>query len=187
MNRFDLQDTPLAGLRRVVSRRLGDERGHLTRAFCQDELREVGWRAVVAQANLTHTRYKGTVRGLHFQYPPHAEMKLVRCLRGEVWDVAVDLRRGSPTFLHWHAERLSGDNLVSMLIPEGFAHGFQTLTDDVDMLYLHSAAHVAGSEGGLSVHDPALTLPWPLPIGTLSERDRTHPFITECFEGIVIP
>lgn len=187
MNRFDVQDTPLAGLRRVVSRRLGDERGHLARAFCQDELLEVGWTAAVAQANLTHTRDKGTVRGLHFQYPPHAEMKLVRCLRGEVWDVAVDLRRGSPTFLRWHAERLSGDNLTALLIPEGFAHGFQALTDGVDMLYLHSVVHVAGSEGGLNVLDPALALPWPLPMGTLSERDRTCPFITDGFEGIATP
>lgn len=186
MSRLNVEDTSLAGLRRVVSHRLGDERGYLARAFCQDELRNAGWTAAVAQANLTHTRDKGTVRGLHFQHPPRAEMKLVRCLRGEVWDVAVDLRRGSPTFLRWYAERLSGENLTALLIPEGFAHGFQTLTDDVDMLYLHSTAHAPGSEGGLSVRDPVLALPWPLPIGTLSERDQSHSFITDGFEGIAL-
>ncbi len=187
MKRLEVQETGIPGLRRVVSTRLGDERGFLARVFCQDEMQAAGWRGPVAQANVTHTRKKGTVRGFHFQHPPHAEMKLVRCLRGEVWDVAVDLREGSPTFLRWHAERLSGDNLAALLIPEGFAHGFQTLTDDVDMLYMHSAPHTPGSEGGIHVLDPVLAVTWPLPIGTLSERDRTFPLITAPFKGIAQP
>lgn len=187
MNRLELHATPLAGLTHVVSRRLGDERGHLARVFCMDELRAAGWSGPVAQANITHTRQRGTVRGLHFQHPPHAEMKLVRCLRGEVWDVAVDLRQGSPSFLQWHAQRLSADRLNALLIPEGFAHGFQTLSDDVEMLYLHSQAHAPDSEGGLNVLDPRLAVNWPLPLSTLSERDRSRPFLTASFEGLRLP
>ena len=187
MNRLDIQATPLAGLLRITSRQLGDERGYLARMFCQDELQAAGWHGPVAQSNLTYTRERGTVRGLHFQHPPHAEMKLVRCLRGEVWDVAVDLRRGSPSFLQWHAERLSADRFNALLIPEGFAHGFQTLSDEVEMLYLHSAAHAPQSEDGLNVADPRLAVAWPLPIGTLSARDHSLPFLTDRFEGIVLP
>ncbi len=187
MNRLEIQSTPLAGLHRVVSRKLGDQRGHLARLFCREELHAAGWHHAVAQVNVTYTRQRGTVRGLHFQRPPHAEVKLVRCLRGEVWDVAVDLRQGSPTFLQWHAERLSGDNLTALLIPEGFAHGFQTLTDEVEMLYLHSAAHAPQSEDGLHVSDPRLALPWPLPIELLSDRDRAFGFLPPHFEGIALP
>ncbi|MFW8566990.1 dTDP-4-dehydrorhamnose 3,5-epimerase [Orrella sp. 11846] len=186
MSRFQIQSTPLAGLCTIVSKRMGDERGYLARLFCDEELLQVGWTADVAQINLTHTREKGTVRGLHYQQPPHAEIKLVRCLRGEVWDVAVDLRRDSPTFLKWYAQHLSAKNMNALLIPQGFAHGFQTLTNNVEMLYLHSAPYVVDSEGGLNVKDPRLQITWPLAIGILSERDRQHPFITDSFEGLNI-
>ena len=120
---------------------------------------------------------RGSVRGLHFQRPPRAEKKLVQCLRGEVFDVAVDLRRGSPTFLQWHGERLSGDNGVALLIPEGFAHGLQTLAGDVDMLYCHSVAYAAESEGGVHPRDPRLAIDWPLPIALLSPRDEGHAWL----------
>jgi len=123
------------------------------------------------------------VRGLHFQHPPHAEDKLVSCLRGEVFDVAVDLRQGSATFLQWHAEILSADNARSLLIPQGFAHGFQTLTDDCELLYLHSRAYAAGAEGALNVRDPALAIRWPLAFTDISERDAQHPLLTREFTG----
>lgn len=184
MNRLEITPTPIAGLRRVISRQLGDSRGYLARTFCTEELATAGWPGPVAQANLTFTRQKGTVRGLHFQHPPHTEAKLVRCLRGEIWDVAVDLRKGSPTFLQWHAEVLSPANMNALLIPQGFAHGFQALTDDVEMLYLHSAAHAPSSEGGLSVTDPLLAIEWPLPIGEMSARDSAFPFLSNDFKGI---
>ena len=184
MNRLEILPTPIAGLHRVVSRQLGDSRGYLARAFCAEELAAAGWPGPVVQANLTFTRQKGTVRGLHFQHPPHAEAKLVRCLRGEIWDVAVDLRKGSPTFLQWHAEVLSPGHMNALLIPRGCAHGFQALTDDVEMLYLHSAAHAPASEGGLSVTDPLLAVDWPLPIGEVSARDRAFPFLSHDFKGI---
>ena len=184
MNRFAVTETKLAGLRCVQRQPLGDARGFLVRLFCADELRDAGWVWPVAQVNHTLTRHAGTVRGLHFQRAPHAEAKLVSCLRGEVWDVAVDLRRGSPTFLGWHAQHLSSGNGMALLIPPGCAHGFQTLSDEVEMLYVHSAAHEAGAEGGLHPLDPTLALPWPLPVGLLSARDDAHPKLTDEFNGV---
>ena len=184
MTRLVVSDTALAGVRRVQRQRLGDARGHLTRLFCADELRAAGWDAPVAQINHTFTVRQGTVRGLHYQQPPHAEIKLVSCLRGQVWDVAVDLRRGSPTFLRWHAELLSADNGLALLIPRGCAHGFQTQSDEVEMLYCHNAAYAAAAEGGLHPLDPRLAVAWPLPVACLSPRDAGHPFIGDDFEGV---
>lgn len=182
--RFLVSDTPIAGLKRIERQRLEDERGFLSRLYCAAELAEAGFDRPVAQINQTLTRVPRTVRGMHFQYPPHAEDKFVSCLRGEVWDVAVDLRKGSPTFLHWHGERLSRENGVSLFIPRGFAHGFQTLTTDCELLYLHTAAYSREAEGALHALDPRLGIEWPLPVGEMSERDRNHPFIDDVFAGI---
>jgi dTDP-4-dehydrorhamnose 3,5-epimerase len=186
MRRLESLLTPIAGLHRVDSHQLGDPRGYFVRAFCAEELSAAGWPMPVAQINLTYTRRRGTIRGLHFQYPPHAEAKLVRCLRGEIWDVVVDLRRNSPTFLKWHAEVLSQGNMSAFLIPQGCAHAFQSLTDDVEMLYLHSAVHVPASEGGLNVSDPMLAIEWPLSQGEMSARDRSFPFLSQDFKGIAL-
>lgn len=184
MSRFSVIDLPLAGLKRVQRQRLGDSRGFLSRLFCADELSSAGWHQAIAQINHTYTALRGTVRGMHFQRPPHTEMKLVSCVRGEVWDVAVDLRVGSLTYLQWHAERLSSDNLTALLIPEGFAHGFQSLSDDAELLYCHSVAYAPQSEAGLNPCDLALDIAWPLPITELSARDQAHPGISESFKGI---
>lgn len=184
MSRFLIDATPLAGLKLLQRQRLGDSRGFLSRLFCAEELAQAGWAHPIAQINHTLTGRQGTVRGLHFQQAPHAEMKLVSCLRGEVWDVAVDLRLGSPTYLHWHAANLSADNGQTLLIPEGFAHGFQTLSDEVEMLYCHSVAHAAGAEGGLNPLDPRLAVSWPLSVLEMSARDRGHPFVTDEFKGV---
>lgn len=184
MKRFAVTDLPLAGLQRVERRRLGDQRGFLARLFCAEELAAAGWVKPIAQINHTHTAKKGTVRGLHFQRPPQAEMKLVTCIRGEVWDVAVDLRAGSPTFLHWHDEHLSSDNGNALLIPEGFAHGFQALTDDVELLYCHSMLYAAEAEGGLNPQDERLGIAWPLAITELSARDAAHERVGDEFEGV---
>jgi dTDP-4-dehydrorhamnose 3,5-epimerase len=184
MTRLTIEPTPLAGLMRVRRKRIGDSRGDLTRIFCADELRSAGWTEPLVQLNLTRTRSRGTVRGLHYQHPPHAETKLVQCLRGEVFDVVVDLRAGSPTFLQWHAERLSPDNEMALLVPAGFAHGFQTLTDDVEMLYGHSAKFAADAEAGLHVEDSTLAIAWPLGIEGLSSRDRQQPVIDASFAGL---
>jgi dTDP-4-dehydrorhamnose 3,5-epimerase len=184
MSRLEISDTTLAGLKQVRRQRLGDARGFLSRLFCSDELAVAGWQRPIAQVNHTFTAQRGTVRGLHFQHAPHAETKLVTCLRGEVWDVAVDVRQGSPTFLRWHAQRLSAENGVGLWIPAGFAHGFQTLTEDVEMLYFHDAAHAAQAEGGLNPADERLALDWPLPIEGLSVRDQAQAALTDEFKGV---
>jgi dTDP-4-dehydrorhamnose 3,5-epimerase len=184
MSRFTVTETGIAGLRVVQRQRLGDERGFLSRLFCAEELESAGWHKPIAQINHTLTQMRGTVRGMHFQRPPHAEMKLVTCLRGAVWDVGLDLRAGSPTFLRWRAVELSADNGRALLIPEGCAHGFQALTDDCELLYLHSAPYAAQAEGGLSATDPTLGIEWPLPIALRSERDLCHPGVTPEFIGL---
>ncbi len=186
MSRFSIEPLPLAGLRRITRQRLGDARGYLARVFCAETLAAAGWNKPLAQINHTFTAKVGTARGLHFQRPPHAEMKLVACLRGEVFDVAVDLRRGSPTFLRWHGETLSGENGVALLLPEGFAHGFLTLSAEVEMLYCHSMPHAPEAEAGLDLRDPRLAIRWPREILTRSARDSAHPLLDQDFEGVVL-
>lgn len=163
-----------------------DARGFLSRLFSAETIRKADWLKPVAQVNHTFTAKAGSVRGLHFQHPPHAEMKLVSCLEGEVYDVAVDLRRDSPTFLQWHAEHLSAINRRQLVIPEGCAHGFQTLTDDCVLVYCHSAAYVPTAEGGLRYDDPAVRISWPLAVTNLSDRDAAHPLLTKSFTGITV-
>lgn len=184
MSRFSTSELRLAGLHVVARKRIGDERGFLSRIFDAEDLLSVGWRRPVAQINHTRTSKTGTIRGMHFQYPPDAEMKLVSCIRGEIWDVAVDLRADSPTFLQWHAEVLSADNGKALLLPEGFAHGFQALTDDCELIYLHSAAYAPSNEGAVRYDDPRVGIDWPLPVTELSGRDRAHPLLLPTFTGI---
>lgn len=184
MPRFDVSATALGGLVLIQRQKLEDSRGFFSRFFCAEELASAGFSQPVAQMNHTLTRRRGSVRGLHFQHPPHAEDKLVSCLRGEIFDVAVDIRRDSPTFLRWHGEVLSAANGRSLLIPKGFAHGFQTLSDDTELLYLHSTPYFRDSEGALNPADPALAIAWPLPFADLSERDAKHPMLTPDFRGV---
>jgi len=184
VSKFKLTPTPLPDLILIERQRVQDHRGFFSRFFCAEELAQAGFRLPVAQMNHTFTARKGAVRGLHFQHPPHAEDKLISCLHGEIFDVAVDLRRDSPTFLRWHAEILSGDNARSLLVPQGFAHGFQTLTDGCELLYLHSRPYASQAEGALNVADPRLAIDWPLPVCDLSARDSSHPFLTLEFTGI---
>lgn len=183
-NRIAWAPTLLDGLVVVERPRLEDHRGFFSRFFCAETLMEAGFDLPVAQINHTFTRALGALRGLHYQHPPHAEVKMVSCLRGEVFDVAVDLRAGSPTFLRWHGEVLSAGNQRSLLIPRGFAHGFQALTDDCELLYLHSAAYAPAAEGAVNALDPMLAISWPLAIADMSERDCTHPMLDPDFKGI---
>lgn len=182
--RFDVMPTPIAGLVALQRKPIGDARGFLERLYCAEELRPLLGEARIQAVNRTRTATRGTVRGLHFQHTPHGEDKLIQCLRGEVLDVAVDIRRGSPTFLQWHAEVLTGENNRSLLVPRGFAHGFQTLCDDCEMLYLHTAAHKPDSEGGVDALDPRLAISWPLPVTERSTRDQSHPCIEPSFKGV---
>lgn len=182
--RFTIEDTPISGVKIIRRNRMGDARGFLERLFCSEELRAAGWTKPVAQINRTVTAQRGAVRGMHFQYPPAAEMKLVTCVQGSVFDVAVDLRRGSPSFLTWYGQTLSADEDASLLLPEGCAHGLQALTADAGILYLHSAPYDAAAEGAISALDPRVAIRWPLPIGEMSARDRAHPPLADDFAGI---
>jgi dTDP-4-dehydrorhamnose 3,5-epimerase len=184
MSRFAIEKTPIDGLHVIQRQPIGDERGYLERMFCGDELKSIIGQRSIVQINHTLTEKAGTVRGMHFQHLPYAEMKLVSCLRGEVFDVAVDLRKDSPTFLQWHAEVLTEANHKTFVIPEGFAHGFQTLTDDCELFYLHTAAYAPDAEAGLNACDPRLAINWPELITERSERDRSHAMLTDGFHGM---
>jgi dTDP-4-dehydrorhamnose 3,5-epimerase len=184
MSQFSIFDTPIAGLKVIERKPIGDHRGFLARIFCADQLKSAGWEKPIAQINQTVTKKRGTVRGMHFQNTPHAEMKLVSCLQGEIWDVAVDLRKNSPTFLQWHAEIISSENCRALLIPEGFAHGFQTLTDDCELIYLHSAPYEREAEAGIRSNDSMLNISWPLEFFEISTRDAEHLLLNEQFIGI---
>ena len=184
--RFEIKKTNIEQLCLITRAPISDARGSLTRIFCAEELALAGWHRPIAQINHTITKMTGTVRGLHFQQSGYSEMKLVTCLRGSVWDVAVDLRSDSPTFLKWFAVELSASNQQSMLIPEGFAHGFQTLVDDCELIYLHSTAYAPHAEFGLNPIDPMLSINWPLAITNLSNRDAKHPLLDSQFKGVVL-
>lgn len=186
MSRFIVTPTPLSGLVRIARQRLGDPRGFLSRLYCEQELAEIGFTKPIAQINHTATQTQGTVRGMHYQRAPYSEDKYISCLKGEVFDVAVDLRPQSPTFLHWHGEILSADNMHSLFIPAGFAHGFQTLTDACELLYLHTVPYHPEAEAALHACDPRLRIAWPLPISIISDRDRAHPFINDRFLEISV-
>jgi dTDP-4-dehydrorhamnose 3,5-epimerase len=184
MARFEFCDTPLPGLRLVKRSPMEDGRGFFARFYCADEFRAAGVSKPIAQINHSLTLRKGVVRGLHFQRPPNSEIKFVSCLSGAVFDVAVDLRPESPSFLRWHGEVLSAENYRGLLIPEGYAHGFQTLTENCELLYLHTAPFHSESEGAVNVIDPILAIHWPLDISELSDRDRAHPLIDIDYPGI---
>ena len=179
-------DTPIDDLKIVESVTHRDARGAFMRLFCAQELQPVLGNRQIKQINHSRTSRTGAVRGLHCQHPPHAEMKMVRCLRGRVWDVAVDLRPNSPTFLQWHAQELVQDDAQMLVIPEGFAHGFQVLDAESELLYLHTAFYHPPSEGGLRYDDPRLAITWPLPPQDLSPRDLSHPLVGADFSGIAL-
>lgn len=181
---MELRTTGIAGVMVASTTPFTDQRGSFARLFCTRELAPAFGARSIVQANLSRTASVGAVRGMHCQHPPSAEMKLVRCLRGRVWDVALDLRAGSPTFLHWHAEELSAANANMLIIPEGCAHGFQVLEADSELLYLHSAAYDPAAEAGFAHDDPRFSIAWPLAVTDLSERDRRHPRLTSQFTGI---
>ena len=184
MSHFQIEETHLQGLKVIHRHPRIDSRGQFERAFCSEELSAAGWTTPVMQINHSITKAVGSVRGLHYQIPPKAEKKMVLCLRGRVWDVAVDLRASSATFLSWHAEELSAENNKALLIPEGFAHGFQVLEKESELLYLHSEQYAPQLENGFSAVDPRLSISWPLVIAEMSDRDRGLPVWTDTCKGI---
>jgi dTDP-4-dehydrorhamnose 3,5-epimerase len=178
--------TKIDGVTVAESSPFTDHRGTFTRLFCTSDFATIIGSRHIVQINRSQTAAVGAVRGLHFQYSPGAEMKLVLCLKGRVWDVAVDLRAGSRTLLQWHAEELTGNNCRTLIIPEGCAHGFQVLEANTEILYLHTAPYNPALEGGVDVSDPLLNISWPLPIHDLSDRDRRHPMLPGNFAGLAV-
>lgn len=172
-------ETLLPGLWEIETAPRGDTRGRFTRLFCTEAFALIRKELRFVQVNHSLTALRGTVRGLHFQRAPMADSKLIRCLRGAVFDVAVDLRRGSPTFGKWHGVELSAGNDRQVFIPEGFAHGFQALTDDAELLYQHTAPYAPSSEDGVRYDDPALAIGWPLPVTMVSDRDLSLPTLAQ--------
>nr|WP_224746059.1 dTDP-4-dehydrorhamnose 3,5-epimerase family protein [Neiella litorisoli] len=176
----------MAGAFRIRHKVFADSRGMFKRIGCHQALLEAGVDAQPRQVNCSMTPQQGTVRGMHFQLPPAAEVKIVNCFNGALFDVLVDLRPDSDTFLHWYGERLTADSHTSLIIPKGFAHGFQALTDNVLMMYLNSTDYSPELEGGLHPQDPTLAIEWPLPVIGLSQKDAERAFIDNQFGGIVL-
>jgi len=179
-------DTVLEGVKVIEAVTLQDERGEFSRIFCDDELQEVLNQKTIKQINRSMTRKVGAVRGMHFQNTPHAEIKIVRCLRGKVFDVAVDLRRDSATFLKWFGVELSPLKNMALVIPEGCAHGFQVLEGDSELLYLHTAPYTPSSEAAICFDDPLIGIAWPITPTEISQRDLSHPYLNQAFKGICI-
>jgi dTDP-4-dehydrorhamnose 3,5-epimerase len=176
--------TPLAGCYTIGLTPYSDHRGWFARTFCKKEFEQIGHQAEWVQMNHSFTAQQGALRGLHYQVPPHGEIKLVRCIAGAVFDVVVDIRKGSPTFLQWFGTELTAQNKQMLYIPQGFAHGFQTLAPNSELIYHHSAFYTTGAEGGLYYQDAALNIAWPLPVTDISDRDRNHPILDTHFKGI---
>lgn len=164
--------TRLEGAFIIDLERREDERGFFARAFCRNEFAAHGLEPVIAQANISKNKAKGTLRGMHFQFPPSAEVKVVRCLRGALVDIIVDLRPESPTYLQHVAVELDERNMRALYVPRRFAHGFQTLSDDTDLMYLVSDVYAPEVESGLLHDDPRLAISWPLPVASVSPRDK---------------
>jgi dTDP-4-dehydrorhamnose 3,5-epimerase len=163
-----------------------DERGSFYRFFCAEEFRQIAHDKPWVQLNHSYTKSKATIRGLHFQLAPHAEIKMVKCIAGKILDVIIDLRKGSSTFLQWSGVEISAENRRMIYIPEGFAHGFQTLTDDCEMIYHHSEIYSKDAEGGIKWNDPLINIKWPLRGLHISARDQQFPLITNQFQGIKV-
>ena len=176
--------TPLNGSYVINLSAFNDERGWFARTYCENEFGIIGHNAKWVQVNHSYTRKKGTLRGMHFQLPPFREIKMVRCVRGKVFDVIIDVRKDSPTFLQWYGVELSPDLMNMIYIPEGFAHGFQTLNDHCELIYFHSEFYTPGAEGGILYNDPAVGIAWPMQVTSVSQRDMSHDLLTEKFKGI---
>jgi dTDP-4-dehydrorhamnose 3,5-epimerase len=177
-------ETPLSGAFVIDIEPIEDERGFFARAWCEDEFRARGLDTHLAQCNLSYNRKRGTLRGMHFQLPPHAETKMVRCTRGSIHDVIVDLRAGSPTRGGWFGADLSAENRRAIYVPQEFAHGFVTLEDDSEVFYQMSRAHVIDAGRGVRWSDPAIAIQWPVVPAIISERDANWPLLGRfVFEG----
>ena len=168
----------------IEMKKNGDDRGWFSRTFCKEEFKLINHHAEWVQMNHSFTKQKGTIRGMHYQNQPHTEIKLIRCIAGAVYDVIIDVRKNSSTFLKWFGVELSAQNGKMIYVPQGFAHGFQTLSDNVELIYHHSSFYIPNVEGGIKYDDPTIKINWPLELTNISERDKKHDLLTENFTGI---
>lgn len=181
---MEFLNTKFNGLYVIKHKRLVDDRGFFTRTYCKNLFTEISFDKTFVQFNHSFNKEKGTLRGMHFQIEPFKEVKLIRCVHGAVFDVAIDLRVGSETYLQSFGVELSEDNLFSVLIPEGFAHGFQTLKHNTSLIYHHTEFFQPGADAGVRHDDPALQIDWPLPVKNLSKKDREYKLIDKDFKGL---
>ena len=181
--KLNIKNTNFEGLFIIEPNIFEDNRGSFSRIFCENELSSI-LDFNIKQINHSVTSKRGTIRGLHFQYEPNSEIKMIKCVKGSVFDVVVDIRRNSETFLKVFSIELSEFNNKIIFIPKGFAHGFQALEDDTELIYLHSSLYKPSNEGALNPVDKILDITWPEDISNISEKDRNHPFITDKFKGI---
>ena len=168
-------ETELKGGYIIDIQKIEDDRGFFARGWCKNEFEEHGISSNLAQANISYNKFKGTLRGLHYQASPYEEAKLVRCTKGGIFDVMVDLREGSPTHGKWMGAELTADNHRMLLVPEGFAHGFQTLQDDTEVFYQVSEFYIPNAEKGARYDDPAFGITWPLEVSVISDKDANWP------------
>ena len=178
------EKTTLTGSFIITVSRSGDSRGWFARTYCAYEFEKLGLNTVWVQANHSFSSERATIRGMHYQMEPHGEVKIVRCISGSVYDVIIDLRKNSPTFLTWFGTELSAENMKSVYIPKGFAHGFQTLAANTELVYQHSEFYTPEAEAGIRYNDERLNIDWPLQASTISERDANHPLLLSSFKGL---
>ena len=178
--------TNIDGVYNISIEKIEDNRGFFARTWDSEEFKNHDLVSNFVQSSISFNKKKGTIRGMHFQLPPHGETKIVNCFRGKIFDVLIDLRKNSPTFKKWESYELSSENYNMLYIPQGIAHGFQTLESGSELLYLHTEYYTPNAEGGLAYNDPLLKISWPLPVAEISERDLKHPLLTKQFSGIQI-
>ena len=181
-----ITDSIIGDVKIIQVESLRDDRGEFSRVFCDESMRSFLKGRSIKQINRSITRSVGSIRGLHFQFAPYAELKIVRCLKGKVFDVAVDLRANSATFLQWIGIELSPTNNNALAIPEGFAHGFQALEENSELLYLHTSPYVSTAEGAVRYDDPLIGISWPMTPTKISQRDLLHPYLEESFKGVLV-
>lgn len=184
MNKFDLIEEPMEGLKVLKLKPITDERGYFQRLLCINEFKELGLTKEIVNINHSKTKDIGTIRGMHFQYPPESEVKIVKCIKGSIFDVVVDIRKNSPTFLQYYAIELNDSNNNMLYVPEGFAHGFQTLREDSEIIYFVTNYYSAKLESGLNPFDKKLNIKWPLTCTNISNKDTNCATIDNDFNGI---
>ena len=184
--RFKFVGTKIKGVYVIIPNPFKDHRGMFARVFCKNEFQEIGHSKEIVNINHSATKMKASIRGMHFQYPPKAEVKIIKCIKGSIFDVAIDLRKNSETFLNYYHEVLSADNMKMLYVPEGFAHGFQSLEDDIEMIYYTTEFYSPEHEGGIRYNDPKVNVEWPLEVTDISEKDKNQNLLSDNFKGIKV-